>query len=52
MGATFDEDAYANTLVACALGPDLDMLPAGDASEIGEKGVCIGGAGTSHASVV
>ena len=28
---------YGNTLSACALEPDLDILPAGDATEIGEK---------------
>ena len=28
---------YNNTLHACALGPDLDILPGGDQTEIGEK---------------
>ena len=28
---------YGNTLSACTLEPDLDILPAGDATEIGEK---------------
>jgi ABC-type multidrug transport system fused ATPase/permease subunit len=39
MGAEFDQEHYTATLAACALGPDLDVLPAGDATEIGEKGV-------------
>jgi len=28
---------------ACALGPDLDMLPAGDMTEIGERGINLSG---------
>eukprot|EP00731_Ephydatia_muelleri_P028692 Em0020g336a len=34
---------YGNTLSACALEPDLDILPAGDATEIGEKGINLSG---------
>ena len=39
MGAPFDEELYSATLAACALGPDIELLPAGDMTEIGEKGV-------------
>ncbi|EFJ52174.1 ABC transporter [Volvox carteri f. nagariensis] len=42
-----DEDAYAATLQACALVTDLELLPAGDASEIGEKGINLSG-GQKH----
>ena len=28
---------YSNTLHSCALEPDLDILPGGDQTEIGEK---------------
>lgn len=28
---------------ACALAPDLEMLPAGDQTEIGEKGINLSG---------
>ena len=28
---------YGKTLEACALGPDLEILPGGDMTEIGEK---------------
>ena len=28
---------YGATLDACALGPDLEILPGGDMTEIGEK---------------
>lgn len=30
-------------LKACALGPDLDVLPAGDLTEIGERGINLSG---------
>ena len=32
-----DEDRYNKVVSACALSADLDMLPAGDKTEIGEK---------------
>ncbi|GIL43241.1 hypothetical protein Vafri_1038 [Volvox africanus] len=47
MGSDFDEEAYAATLQACALVADLELLPAGDASEIGEKGINLSG-GQKH----
>lgn len=34
---------YQQVLEACALRPDLEMLPAGDSTEIGEKGVNLSG---------
>uniref|UniRef100_A0A8C6UBS9 ABC-type glutathione-S-conjugate transporter n=1 Tax=Neogobius melanostomus TaxID=47308 RepID=A0A8C6UBS9_9GOBI len=34
---------YNRVLEACALVPDLDILPAGDATEIGEKGLNLSG---------
>ena len=36
-GQPFDEERYNNVLDACALRPDLLILPAGDMTEIGEK---------------
>jgi len=33
----YNHQIYQNILNACALGPDLDILPAGDMTEIGEK---------------
>jgi len=36
-GKPFDEERYSRILDACALRPDLQILPAGDATEIGEK---------------
>ncbi|XP_065096312.1 multidrug resistance-associated protein 1 [Paramisgurnus dabryanus] len=37
------ESWYQRVLEACALLPDLDNLPAGDATEIGEKGLNLSG---------
>ncbi len=36
MGLPMDTDRYDQVLQACALLPDLDLLPAGDQTEIGE----------------
>ena len=38
-GKPFDEKKYERVLDACALKEDLAMLPAGDQTEIGEKGL-------------
>ena len=37
------EAKYNQTIEACALKPDFDMLPAGDSTEIGEKGINLSG---------
>ncbi|XP_041812547.1 multidrug resistance-associated protein 1 isoform X2 [Chelmon rostratus] len=37
------ESWYQHVLEACALQPDLEILPAGDETEIGEKGVNLSG---------
>ena len=42
-GKTYDKDRYENILDACALRPDLDILPGGDETEIGEKGINLSG---------
>ena len=36
-GRPMDGTFYDRTLRACALGPDLEILPGGDMAEIGEK---------------
>lgn len=38
-----DEDRYSSCVRACALQSDLDMLPGGDQTEIGEKGINLSG---------
>ena len=43
MGRPLDESRYQQVVAACAMGPDLAMLPAGDQSEIGEKGINLSG---------
>nr|XP_045598586.1 ATP-binding cassette sub-family C member 3-like isoform X1 [Procambarus clarkii] len=42
-GQPFDEERYRKVVDACALQQDLDMLPAGDMTEIGEKGINLSG---------
>jgi ATP-binding cassette subfamily C (CFTR/MRP) protein 1 len=39
----FDEDKYAETIEICELERDLEILPAGDVTEIGEKGINLSG---------
>jgi len=42
-GKPFDENKYRRVLHACALLDDLKILPAGDMTEIGEKGINLSG---------
>jgi ATP-binding cassette subfamily C (CFTR/MRP) protein 1 len=42
-GQKFDQTWYDQVVDACALRPDLDMLPAGDQTEIGERGITVSG---------
>ncbi|XP_027764504.1 canalicular multispecific organic anion transporter 1 [Empidonax traillii] len=42
-GSELDEARYQQVLKACALLPDLKLLPAGDQTEIGEKGINLSG---------
>ncbi|TWU73782.1 hypothetical protein ED733_003923 [Metarhizium rileyi] len=42
-GKDMDRDWYSRVIQACALLPDLDMLPDGDETEIGERGITISG---------
>ena len=39
-GGEYDEEWYKQVIEACALLPDISILPAGDSTEIGEK-VCL-----------
>lgn len=38
-----DRQRYINTIIACQLESDLSILPAGDMTEIGEKGINLSG---------
>lgn len=42
-GSALDDKQYQAVLDACALLPDLDLLPGGDQTEIGEKGINLSG---------
>ena len=42
-GRTFDEARYDQVVRACALTDDLAVLPAGDMTEIGERGINLSG---------
>lgn len=42
-GETFDSARYYRTLALCCLEEDLDALPGGDETEIGERGVNLSG---------
>ncbi|KAF9999563.1 Canalicular multispecific organic anion transporter 2 [Entomortierella chlamydospora] len=42
-GAQFDQERYDTIIHATGLIPDIDMLPAGDQTEIGERGINLSG---------
>lgn len=42
-GRPYDSKWYNRVLYACALRPDLEILPAGDRTEIGERGITVSG---------
>ena len=42
-GSEMDQLRYVHTIMACQLEPDLAIMPAGDQTEIGEKGINLSG---------
>lgn len=42
-GNSFDEERYKQVIYACSLEADLAILPAGDQTEIGERGITLSG---------
>ncbi|KAJ1816177.1 hypothetical protein LPJ56_002435 [Coemansia sp. RSA 2599] len=50
-GLPFDKEKYINVIEACALDVDLAALPAGDLTEIGERGVTLSGGQKQRVSI-
>ncbi|KAJ2820688.1 hypothetical protein IWW50_004958, partial [Coemansia erecta] len=50
-GNRFDQEFYNQVIDACALRQDLDMLPGGDMTEIGEKGINLSGGQKARVSL-
>ncbi|KAF9360458.1 hypothetical protein BGX26_009286 [Mortierella sp. AD094] len=42
-GKDYDHERYRHIIYACGLEPDIAMLPAGDLTEIGERGINLSG---------
>ena len=43
MSQPFDEAKFRHAVQVCALGPDLELLPSGEETELGERGINISG---------
>ena len=50
-GAEWDEDRYQRTLSDCSLLDDLDSMPYGDKTLVGERGLSMSGSVSSNAIV-
>ena len=50
-GEKFDADRYAQVIHACALATDIELLPNGDMTEIGERGINLSGGQKSRVSI-
>lgn len=50
-GKPFDQARYEKVVEACALKPDIEMLPGKDLTEIGEKGINLSGGQKQRVSV-
>ncbi|XP_072031468.1 ATP-binding cassette sub-family C member 9-like [Amphiura filiformis] len=50
-GVPYNQSRYRKVIDACALKPDIDILPGGDMTEIGEKGINLSGGQKQRVSV-
>ncbi|XP_070557433.1 ATP-binding cassette sub-family C member 9-like [Ptychodera flava] len=50
-GQRYDQKRYDDAIKACALQPDIDILPARDMTEIGERGINLSGGQKQRVSV-
>ncbi|XP_015787127.1 canalicular multispecific organic anion transporter 2-like [Tetranychus urticae] len=50
-GETFRQEKYNNVIEACALTPDMKILPGGDTTEIGERGINLSGGQKQRISI-
>lgn len=50
-GNVLNEERYQDVLKACALSRDLELLPDGDATEIGERGINLSGGQKQRVSI-
>jgi ABC-type bacteriocin/lantibiotic exporter with double-glycine peptidase domain len=50
-GKVYDEEKYRQCLKICELSRDLEILPAGDKTEIGEKGINLSGGQKARVSL-
>lgn len=50
-GTDFDEEKYEKVIEACALQMDISALPAGDLTEIGERGINLSGGQKARVSL-
>ena len=50
-GKPYDKRKYVETMVACQLESDLAIMPAGDFTEIGEKGINLSGGQKARVSL-
>ena len=50
-GSEFEERKYVETVLACQLETDIELMPAGDQTEIGEKGINLSGGQKARVSL-